>query len=286
MYHFSLQRHKPKLSCPSCGRPKCFTPYVDTATAQIVDPTCGICDHLNSCGYHLPPRQYFASHPGSRPAPVPDPLAPPPPPEPEQPIGTLPASLVVRSCSTQSTLCQWLRTRLPDPQAVCRVALRYRLGATRQAEVIYWQIDIHQQVRAGKIMAYTPDGHRCGHPSWVHTRLQNRGLLPGTWRLGQCLFGEHLLADNPDTVGLVESEKTALVLAALFPQVVWLATGGCKQLSAPKLAPLVGRRLVVLPDSGCYQSWRRQLAAVPGLTFAISPALESYPPNTDIADLI
>lgn len=282
MKKFPLQRHKPKLACPSCGRKKCFTPYVDNATGQILDPSCGICDHLNSCGYHLPPRMLprhiLAAH---RTEP-----APPPPPKPKEPdiIVPLPPALVDASRSNASAFAQWLLRMAPDtaPQALDR----YHVGATRAGHVIFWQIDIHQQPRTGKIMAYTPDGHRCGHPSWVHTRLQNRGQLPGAWQLHQCLFGEHLLTDQQKTVFLVESEKTALLCAARYPQHLWLASGGCQGLTAEKMAPLAHRHFIALPDSGCYHKWRQRLLDL-GLThFAISPALEQYPPNTDIADLI
>ncbi len=282
---YSLQRHKPKLVCPSCGRKKCFTPYEDTATGQILDPTCGICDHLNSCGYHLPPRQYFATT-GQRPEPHPSALDIPQRPEADapRPFVPLPPTLVAASHSTASTFCQWLTAWLGD-KALDAIR-RYRLGATRRGDVIFWQIDSQQRVHGGKIMSYTPDGHRCGNPSWVHTRLQNRGLLDAGWQLHQCLFGEHLLPATTATPILVESEKTAVICAAVFPEYVWLASGGCQGLSEEKMAVLRGRHFVVLPDSGCYDKWCQRLAQIPGLSYAVSRALEAYPANTDLADLI
>ena len=54
-YHTPASRH----TCPKCGRKRCFTLYIDTETQRPIDPTCGKCDHLNSCGYHLPPREFF-----------------------------------------------------------------------------------------------------------------------------------------------------------------------------------------------------------------------------------
>jgi hypothetical protein len=37
----------------------------------------------------------------------------------------------------------------------------YRLGATRDGAVIFWQIDRENKVRTGKVMQYNPeDGHR------------------------------------------------------------------------------------------------------------------------------
>lgn len=52
-------------------------------------------------------------------------------------------------------------------------------------------------------------------------------MLAEEWQLSQCLFGEHLLSVYPDKVAvLVESEKSAVIGSALFPDYVWLAAGG------------------------------------------------------------
>ena len=42
-----------------------------------------------------------------------------------------------------------------------RLLEEYRLGATRDGAVIFWQIDRTNRVRTGKVMQYNPnDGHR------------------------------------------------------------------------------------------------------------------------------
>ena len=57
-------------------------------------------------------------------------------------------------------------------------ACRYRLGATRQRGVIFWQIDQEERVRDGKVMYYGPDCHRLKdkqhHPTWVSALLRQR----------------------------------------------------------------------------------------------------------------
>ena len=63
-YRFHLQKYKygSKISCPSCGKPRCFVKYVD-AEGEIVFPgNVGKCDHENSCGYHYTPKEYFKHH--------------------------------------------------------------------------------------------------------------------------------------------------------------------------------------------------------------------------------
>ena len=62
---YSLQKYSGRNSrhtCPSCGRPHCFSCYVDT-DGNILDETVGRCDHESSCGYHKTPKQYFEEHP-------------------------------------------------------------------------------------------------------------------------------------------------------------------------------------------------------------------------------
>ena len=49
---------------------------------------------------------------------------------------------------------------------------------------------------------------------------------------------------------------------------------------------LRGRRVTLFPDSGCYQKWSRQMQLTTGIAYNLSPRLECYAPNTDLADLI
>lgn len=64
-YRFHLQKYRPgsKTVCPKCGRKSCFTRYVD-GNVQITFPNhVGKCDHINSCGYHYTPKEYFQDNP-------------------------------------------------------------------------------------------------------------------------------------------------------------------------------------------------------------------------------
>lgn len=47
VHRYELDHSKPrrKMTCPQCGKDKCFTPYVDVTTGQIVGEQFGICDH-------------------------------------------------------------------------------------------------------------------------------------------------------------------------------------------------------------------------------------------------
>ena len=137
-------------------------------------------------------------------------------------------------------------------------------------------------------MQYNPaTGHRIkdgGIPvDWVHARLKKQGILPESWAVTQCLFGEHLLPQRPDSiVCLVESEKTALIGSGFCPQYIWVATGGKTQLG-PKLSVLQGRKVLVFPDIDATQEWKEKLSAIPGLSLTFSTILEESASDEDHA---
>lgn len=128
--------------------------------------------------------------------------------------------------------------------------------------------------------------------TWIHSLLKQQRLIPADWELTQCLFGEHLLTKYPDaTVALVESEKTAIICAALMPRFIWVATGGKTQLG-DKLDVLRGRKVLAFPDIDAYDTWQEKLAALPHLNIKVSDYLmknatqEDHENHIDIADLL
>lgn len=284
-------RRQTKYTCPHCGRARCLVRYVDTQNGfQYVADDVGKCDHEHSCGYHYKPSEYFAENQWARdaiprteahckPAPLP-------------PFRPLPMEYVERSHSPRSTFWQWFSTAVADQlcltqDQIHRIYEDYLIGNTRKGGVIFWQIDHENQVHGGHIMQYRPDGHRDGFQGWTHIPLIRQGLLPPDWQLHQCFFGQHLLTLRPDAhVCIVESEKTALVMAAHQPQYLWLATCGSSGLSAEKLECLRGRRITLFPDSGCLDKWLKVMQQTNGLSYNLSSHLESYPANTDLADLL
>ena len=288
-----LTGHQPrKLTCPQCGRRKCLVRYVDTRDGnQYVADHVGKCDHQHSCGYHYTPADYYRDNQWAREHAVTT-LQPATPPAPLPPFQPLDMQYVRRSHSPQSTLWQWFTATAQQRLGIsadrlCQVYHDYQLGATRRSDVIFWQIDRQGQVHGGHIMQYHADGHRGGYQGWVHVPLIRAGLLPVDWTLYQCLYGEHLLSHYPDRhVCLVESEKTALIMAAVRPEHLWLATAGSGGLSPERLNALRGRRVTLFPDSGCYQKWARQMQLTTGILYNLSPRLECYRPNTDLADLV
>lgn len=142
---------------------------------------------------------------------------------------------------------------------------------------IFWQIDIAGKIRSGKIMLYDSDnGKRVKKPfdhfGWMHKELNLEGF-----ELKQCLFGEHLLANNKMPVSIVESEKTAIIASVYYPDIIWLACGGLTHLSPEKCKVLQGRDIILYPDLNGFEIWSQKAnelsGLIPGTEFKVSELL-------------
>ena len=140
---------------------------------------------------------------------------------------------------------------------------KYHVGTSRhwQGSTVFWQIDSNGMARTGKIILYNPQaGKRVKQPfchvTWVHSALHITGF-----NLRQCFFGEHLLtSEKSKPVGLVESEKTALVCSIHLPHFTWIASGGKNGcLNEECLSILRGRTVSLFPDLGATDYWRGKI---------------------------
>lgn len=198
-------------------------------------------------------------------------------------------SLLQRSASDTSSFHRWFTNVLHS------IPTCYPLGSTRNGSVIFWLIDTNGNIRDGKIIAYDANGHRIHQPegsripdvNWVSAILKKQGAYPKELSSAKCFFGEHILPLRPDdTVCMVESEKTAVIMAAMLPQFIWIATGGCSMLHSLSLTPLANRTLIIFPDAGMLDKWKdffHKQHIVSNYRFYTQ--IESYPANTDIADV-
>ena len=305
-----IKRNRWNKICPICKQPK-FSPYIDTVTNEpIAAKECGRCCREKSCAYHMTPSEWFKEHPTEKREWLPREqyvelmrqrrreaaeIRKQPTNSPSINRGGVGdylsrmSTLCHKSRSDRNNLARWLSTRFPAEQ-VAEVLARYRTGSTRDGRIIYWQIDEHGQVRAGKVMAYDLDGHRMkdgkGNVCWVHS-MKIDGIRFDEMLAPQCLFGEHLInvdvnvndnchpedihrgaqsslssssslalqAVTPPLVMLVESEKTALIMSLVCPDKVWLATGGKANFKESMLAPLIGLEVAVYPDADALHDW-------------------------------
>ena len=310
MKNYSLQTYKgvaTRHACPNCCDKRSFVYYVDEENTPL-HPSVGRCNHESSCGYHYTPKQYFQDHPECRTSnassfdgqkrDVKSRSTPTKPPKPMT-IGYVPIHYVEKSKSVQSNFFRFLSTLLGNyygsksQEVLNRLLDEYRLGATRDGAVIFWQIDKNSNVRTGKVMQYnSEDGHRIkteqgASINWIHSILKKQKVLPEEWQLSQCLFGEHLLSLHPDkVVVLVESEKSAIIGSAIFPNYVWLATGGKSQMKEDKLRVLGGRTVLLFPDADGYAEWKQRAESMRYCKAIVSDIIEKHATPKQKADHI
>lgn len=286
-YTGKASRHK----CPKCGDAHSFAYYLDGNTGQVIDKNVGRCNHESGCGYHYTPKQFFIDNPVEKERFV-VPVQIKPKQQPKRETSYIPFQYVEKSVSYNSSFIYFLcrlfdRYSLESP-TIEKLMQDYALGATKDGSIIYWQIDTKGKVRTGKVMKYDPHtGHRIksgGGINWIHSIMKRQDLLPEDFNLVQCLFGEHLLRMYPDkVVALVESEKSALIASGVYPDYIWLATGGKSQLSIDKLKVLKGRTVIMFPDVDGFEYWSNKAKEVEtiGCKVVVSDLLEKNATDED-----
>ncbi|MFV0501859.1 MAG: DUF6371 domain-containing protein [Bacteroidales bacterium] len=296
-YKYKLEKYssKSKHTCPSCGRAKCFTRYIDTESGQYINDNVGICDHKNSCGYHLHPKEYKVFNDlrdlkDFRPIQKKEVRK-------EKTLCEIDPYYMklALKCEIMSDFETFLRSKFNQDE-VDKATERYFLSSNKDGHVVYWQIDNLSRIRTGKIMAYNPiTGKRVKPLTWVHSELKRQMLLDKDWQLSQCLFGLHLLNQFPNQrVNIVEGEKTAVIMLIFFPDKLWMSTGGFDGLNKEKLMPLKGRQIRLFPNLGCYDRWlvkAEEIMRESGLKITVSNCLEKcdkvlgLKDGDDLADL-
>ena len=202
---------------------------------------------------------------------------------------TLPKPMVQKTMQglAQDNLVKWImndiRWDYVQSLRVMPVLAEYCVGHGKNGHTIFWQIDEQKRVRTGKMMKYYPQGHpKFGHrdkeASWnfdfIHSTLSRKRDENDPWPFPQIynpdkqepqltFFGMHLLDKygKSATVNIVESEKTALLMAIAYGNhatQVWMACGGLEMITRERLKPIIdrGRRIVLLPDRDGIEKWK------------------------------
>lgn len=133
-----------------------------------------------------------------------------------------------------------------------KLIAKYYIGTSKywKGATVFWQVDVSNKIRTGKIMLYNSHtGKRIkkpfNHITWVHKIIKQP-----SFNLKQALFGEHLLSDNANPIAIVESEKTAIIASAYFPELTWLATGSLCGLTLNNCKTLNNQpnEVILFPD--------------------------------------
>ena len=207
----------------------------------------------------------------------------------------IPLDLVKRSERAETAFTRYLRALFHDDLNLVATTLQaYHVGGTKAGATIFPQIDVHGRCHNGNVMFFHEDGHRYKKEDWAFDRSKKPTSLHSLWHPEieapcRCLFGEHLLRERPNAqVGLVEAEKSAIICAIAWPDLVWVATCGCSGLSKDKLKPLQGRQCIVFADLDAVGRWKGILAEMrwDGLKLSLWHTCTQLQGNADIADEI
>ncbi len=272
--------------------------YVDD-DGNPLDESVGRCNREDNCGYHYTPSQFFKDHPDYkrdknwRPSAVSRPHE-------EKPVSYLPEDvldvLTDTTHVTSNNLAKYLLINFRADR-VRRVIERYRMGTSMHwmykegKATVFPQIDTKGRIRQIKVMIYNPYTGRRLHEhdealrwSSKAKRYYSDSQYSKVWFAGkailndqeanlqQTFFGAHLLPLHPeDTVCIVESEKTAMIMDLYMndfcaemsgrnadEHVTWLATGGkngCRWTEWDVCQALRGRTVRLYPDLKCYEDW-------------------------------
>ncbi len=162
--------------------------------------------------------------------------------------------------ANQSNLYKYLCS-LYSTDEVNKVFARYQVGGVTRKEKswsIFPLVNASGHCVDAHMMPYHADGHRYNEHKWRLKEL-NGTVHRAPWPL----FGEHLLATDPTApVGLVESEKTALLATMVAPDFIWLATSGKSNLNAERCSAIRDRECYIFPDVDGLETWRAQGTAM------------------------
>jgi len=165
---------------------------------------------------------------------------------------------------------------------------QFKFGSyvSTKGSVVFWQIDTKKKIRTGRVMLYDAKiGKRRtepnNHVTWVHYLLKRKKLLLDDFILNQCLFGEHLLKKNNKRIGVVESEKTAVIMSILMPEKIWLACGGNWGINKERFEILKRRDITLYPDLGQYKHWKEQANKLNNFSITVSTLLENKATDAD-----
>lgn len=288
---------KTRYECPNCNKKGVFTKYIDTNSNKPISDLVGCCNRLLKCGYHYKPKQYFNDNKISydpknntkaraiikfKPKPI---------------ISFIDVDILRKSQTNKfpNYFIDYL-VHLWDFDVAVYLLNKYNIGTSKhwKGATVFWQVDINNKIRTGKIMLYNAStGKRVKNP-YNHINWAHNALKFNNFNLKQCFFGEHLLnEDKNKPVAIVESEKTAIIASIYLPEFIWLACGSANNLNNDKTKVLKGRNVILFPDLNCYDLWNDKIPQLTCMaTFRTSTLLKDKATESekdrglDIADYL
>ena len=156
-------------------------------------------------------------------------------------------NMVGSARSDDSDLCHDMLSKygLTEEQ-MHRAAERFHLGCSKSGKTIYWMIDDLGRVRDGHIGT-----------TWVTDFLKLRYPENAQYiQSERCFFGLHQLGLNRlKPICIVESERSAVILSEIYPDLLWLAYVDIYNLFLDRFEPLQGRTITLFPRADTYREY-------------------------------
>ncbi|UAB74305.1 DUF6371 domain-containing protein [Mesoflavibacter sp. SCSIO 43206] len=280
-YKYILDKTSKKHICPNCNK-KTLVRFIDTLTGNYLNTIDGRCDRETKCGYFKKPES--------------------------NQIVTQKNQCIIEQVKPsyhnnyliKKLGCNYKNNHFVSyllkhfaPIDVKQAIKKYFMGTSNHwaGATVFWQIDQNMNIKAGKIMLYDCNtGKRVKQPynhiSWMHKKLKLNQFV-----LQQCLFGLHNLCDydTSNTLCVVESEKTAIIMSIIMPSNLWLATGSKSGFKEEFLQPIKDYNIVAYPDKSEFSNWdsRSKILNRKGFNIRCSNLLENknLKEGSDLVDL-
>jgi hypothetical protein len=185
---------------------------------------------------------------------------------------------------------RFLRSKFAD-DFVDRAIAEYFIGTSKHwpGATIFWQVDNDMKVRHGKIMLYDSETGKRSKTRF-NTVRNILGLQDTDEKLQQCLFGLHLATvHKKKSIAIVEGEKTAVIMSMIFPEYLFMSTGGKGNFKYDMLKPIKGHRIIAFPDLDGVADWQKEADKLNkyGFNIDVDSTLQSFDvdKNSDIADI-
>lgn len=279
MYKYSLDKSSKKFVCPNCNK-KTFVKFINNESKLYLNNIDGRCDRESKCGYFKKPSENMFE---TRNTNFVDEIIQP----------TYHKNEIIQTYYNEKQHCNFIKYLLKhfNFENVLQSIGKYHIGSTNywQNATVFWQIDNCNMIRAGKIMLYNSvSGKRVkqpfNHVSWIHKQQKLNNFV-----LQQCLFGLHQINEigKGDTICIVESEKTAIIMSIVAPKYLWLASGSKTGFKKEMLQPIKEFNIIAYPDKTEYQTWNQKATQLNNEGFKI--CCSNFLENIDLeegADLV
>lgn len=296
-YRYILEPYRSassRTTCPNCKGKHCFARYVDVTTGEILSDKFGRCDRVERCGYFESP---YGKDIDDKQIMVPTKKVMKEYKEKIMDyISTINPNTLIKSMTLNDNFSKFLLENF-DYNTAKESLLKYKVGESDRwpGSTIFWQIDMDFDIRTGKIIHYDEKCKRTKKPypriSWAHVPQKKMEVIPD-YNLQLCMFGEHLVTDEFDTVHVVEAEKTAIICDIQTENQLWLAVGGLELVSPERFQRLEGKKIIFYPDKGdkAFNKWSTKLNPLieAGWNISINRSIEKteLEEGSDLADII